>query len=220
MKRKILIPKRSDKTSTAGITLIALVVTIVVLLILAGITISYIIGDNNIFQKASDAKLKTEIAQWKERLELAKNPVIVDGLGSIDPDKYFEYIEKQGIIEDKELDVLDKEDGTYEVTTKPGHIFEIQLVPSKENPKDIEVEYIGEAWKLLPQIKSIVVTSKSSNSIAVEVTVSRLNDGKLSYYYKKESETEYHELVDKIKVTDLTAIYAGLEQNQIYNIPF
>jgi len=92
MKRKILIPKRSDKTSTAGITLVALVVTIVVLLILAGITIMYVMGDNSIFQKASDAKFKTEIGQWQERLELAKNPVIVDGLGSIDPDKYFEYM--------------------------------------------------------------------------------------------------------------------------------
>ena len=42
-----------------GITLIALVVTIVVLLILAGITINYVMGDNSIFQKAVTAKEKT-----------------------------------------------------------------------------------------------------------------------------------------------------------------
>lgn len=41
----------------SGITLIALVVTIVVLLILAGITITYVLGDGSIFGKASDAKL-------------------------------------------------------------------------------------------------------------------------------------------------------------------
>ena len=43
-----------------GITLIALVVTIVVLLILAGITINYVMGDNSIFQKAVAAKEKTQ----------------------------------------------------------------------------------------------------------------------------------------------------------------
>ena len=43
-----------------GITMVALVVTIVVLFILAGITITYVIGDNSIFKKAQEAKNKTE----------------------------------------------------------------------------------------------------------------------------------------------------------------
>ena len=42
-----------------GITLVALVVTIVVLLILAGITLTYLMGDNNIIKKAQDAKNRT-----------------------------------------------------------------------------------------------------------------------------------------------------------------
>ena len=37
-----------DKASTFGITLVALVITIVILLILAGITIMYTVGDNGI----------------------------------------------------------------------------------------------------------------------------------------------------------------------------
>ena len=45
-----------------GITLVALVVTIVVLLILAGITIMYVMGDNSIFKKAENAKNKTDQA--------------------------------------------------------------------------------------------------------------------------------------------------------------
>lgn len=43
-----------------GITLIALVITIIVLLILAGISISMLAGDNGILQKVTDAKEKTE----------------------------------------------------------------------------------------------------------------------------------------------------------------
>lgn len=49
------------KTSNfSGITLIALVITVIVLLILAGISISMLSGDNGILQRATDAKIKTE----------------------------------------------------------------------------------------------------------------------------------------------------------------
>ncbi len=50
-----------------GITLVALVVTIVVLLILAGITIMYTMGDNSIFKKAQEAKDKTNQAIKNEQ---------------------------------------------------------------------------------------------------------------------------------------------------------
>lgn len=48
------------RKSNKGITLIALVITVIVLLILAGISISMLAGDNSILQKATDAKTKTE----------------------------------------------------------------------------------------------------------------------------------------------------------------
>ena len=47
------------KKSNQGITLVALVVTIVVLLILAGVSISLVIGQNGIITKAQEAKEKT-----------------------------------------------------------------------------------------------------------------------------------------------------------------
>ena len=49
--------------SSRGITLIALVVTIIVLLILAGISISMLSGDNSILTKAEEAATLTEIAR-------------------------------------------------------------------------------------------------------------------------------------------------------------
>ena len=48
-----------------GITLIALVVTIIVLLILAGITISLVFGSNGVIQKAQDSKEQTEIGEMR-----------------------------------------------------------------------------------------------------------------------------------------------------------
>lgn len=48
-----------NQKNERGITLVALVVTIVVLLILAGITIMYVMSDNGIFGKAQTAKTNT-----------------------------------------------------------------------------------------------------------------------------------------------------------------
>lgn len=48
------------KNQTKGITLVALVVTIVVLLILAGISVNYAIGQNGIITKAKQAKEGSE----------------------------------------------------------------------------------------------------------------------------------------------------------------
>ena len=53
-----------------GITLIALVITIIVLLILAGVSISMLTGDNGILTQAKLAKEKTEEAQRKEEQQL------------------------------------------------------------------------------------------------------------------------------------------------------
>ena len=52
-----------------GITLVALVVTIVVLLILAGVSINSVLGENGIIIKAKEAAEKTAAAQEKEMIE-------------------------------------------------------------------------------------------------------------------------------------------------------
>lgn len=56
-----------------GITLVALVVTIVVLLILAGITTMYIMGDNSIFKNAQGAKTETRVAAIEEEVNIWKS---------------------------------------------------------------------------------------------------------------------------------------------------
>ena len=55
-----------------GITLIALVVTIIVLLILAGISIAMLTGQNGILNRAAEAKEKTEAAQKDEEKTLQR----------------------------------------------------------------------------------------------------------------------------------------------------
>ena len=52
-----------------GITLIALVVTIIILIILAGISISMLTSQNGILTRTIEAKEKTELANEKEVIE-------------------------------------------------------------------------------------------------------------------------------------------------------
>jgi surface protein len=54
-----------------GITLIALVITIIVLLILAGVTIATLTGDNGLLTKAGNAKNANENANLEEKIKLA-----------------------------------------------------------------------------------------------------------------------------------------------------
>ena len=66
-----------------GITLIALVVTIIVLLILAGISISMLTGQNGIFNRASEAKDKNGTAQNGDLVKLSAMDALSQGLGTI-----------------------------------------------------------------------------------------------------------------------------------------
>ncbi len=58
------------RTKQNGITLIALVITIVVLLILAAVSIATLTGENGILTQANSAKEQTEIASVKEQAQL------------------------------------------------------------------------------------------------------------------------------------------------------
>ena len=62
----------NEKENNRGITLIALVITIIILLILAGVTLATLTGDNGIITKAKEAELSTELSKYKEELELYK----------------------------------------------------------------------------------------------------------------------------------------------------
>ena len=54
-----------------GITLIALVVTIVIILILSGITVGMVTNDNGILKETKNAKVQTEIENEKSIVERA-----------------------------------------------------------------------------------------------------------------------------------------------------
>ena len=99
-----------------GITLIALVVTIIVLLILAGISIQMIAGEGGILQNAKEARDRTKEANAKEMVEMIAMESLDDN-GNLDVEKFKQKIEASGgsIVDETDTDITVEMDG-YEVT--------------------------------------------------------------------------------------------------------
>lgn len=77
-----------------GITLIALVITIIVLLILAGVSLSLVLGNNGIIQKSQRATTETRIAEEKEKIEVAVAAAGAKGINSITTENLNEELRK------------------------------------------------------------------------------------------------------------------------------
>ena len=90
-----------------GITLIALVVTIVVLLILAAVSISMLGGENGIITQAQNATVKNDNGTVSEALRLKLSEYILDNEGKNEEDK-LGLLKKDGIINDESIINVEK----------------------------------------------------------------------------------------------------------------
>ena len=120
-----------------GITIIALIITIVVLLILAGVTIDLVVGNDNLFDKARSTQKIQTVAGIKEALELEKVDIQVESK-TVDLDNYLEQISTGK----KNYDLSSKEkidEKNAEIIINDEHKF---LLKDKENG-DVEIIYEG-----------------------------------------------------------------------------
>ena len=80
-----------------GITLIALVVTIVILIILGGISISMLTGQNGILKKSQQAKEKTEISNELENVKLTTFSALTQNGTLIEKEEFQNILSQQKI---------------------------------------------------------------------------------------------------------------------------
>lgn len=64
-----------------GITLVALIITIIVMLILAGVSISLVVGENGVLTQANEADVKTRKGAAKQAVELAFADLVMQYYG-------------------------------------------------------------------------------------------------------------------------------------------
>ncbi len=112
-----------------GITLIALVVTIIVLLILAGITITTVLGEDGIIAKAQLAAFATEMQEIKQNVDMKKvqdlTSVLVDGVST-------ELFSNQFNTNSGDYEILD--------TLKKEILYVREGMPEDKSPNDYDVE--------------------------------------------------------------------------------
>ena len=200
-----------------ALTLVALVITIIIMLILATLSIQAL-TNTGLFESANKAKLETKRGQISETLglktmlEQSNNPggtaeeIITATRNNVIQNKNeLEKIGKDVNIED----ISTEEDGekvdVYFYVVVDKDVYKVDMSGSK---------FIGELGKLLPTIKIKNLTN-TTNSITVEVTTKRNEGGKLEYYVKSEDEEEY-KLIETS--TEEKYTYGGLEQGKKYNV--
>lgn len=175
------------KKDVKGITLIALVITIIVLLILAAVSIAMLTGENGLLQKATKAKEENKLAQAKEQINLMLQEYRIErDTGS---NKSFENFlqEKKN---DKKIDDYEKNENYNENSTKlwdielDGYFFTVDedslkillYATTKVRPK-ASFEMITNGYVLEGNIVQFKITIELPEELKDAVTSVNLPDG-------------------------------------------
>ena len=150
-----------------GITLIALVVTIIVLIILASISIGTLTGKNGIIGQSKDAKEQTEIAEEKEVVSLAATKAAgVDRYGNVTKDNL-----------EKELDELAGEGKTTVTGNGP---FTVTFIESERKyAVETDGEILDEEEIAETEKKSLkfLVNSGDTGLVILPISLSEFRNG-------------------------------------------
>ncbi len=199
-----------------GITLISLVVTIIVMIILAGISIALVFGERGIITKAKEQKVIQTKAEILEQLELQKTNVLDYDTLHTDLWKYIEHIQKD-LGGHKVTEVIKIDDANAEIVIDGKYIYKVAQI---ENNVVINVE--GYIEELDPQIDSFIVKSKTTNKIEVEAKVRRAEEYEFwilkNGNWEKERGKETTGKIDSNAPKTRTHKYENLTQGEKYQL--
>ena len=219
MKNKL---KEQLKTNK-GITLIALVITIIVLLILAGVTIATLTGDNGILTKAQNAKEKNAQKTVEEQINLAVQASRINEGLVIDKDILEQELTNNGIeitkSENDELPWTVKKDGYVYTISENGEVKEkeglvitagdIEILKGATEEKKVRAQILsGETGTIKwESTGNITLSEAGENEVTVKVN-SNANAGETATVTAKVEGKTYQDSINvKIvaKVTGVTA---------------
>ena len=161
--------KNNQLRESKGITLIALVITIIVLLILAGVTIAALSGPNGILSNADKAKEQTAESGAREKINIAVSGSY-DTTGRFDSEKFKEEIQNMG------GSIVAEDDSTITV-----EMDGYEAVVNKETGEIISIEKSG---GVRPQLEGKIYQTDGSeveegqtyDELQIKVTVTNVSD--------------------------------------------
>ena len=219
MKNKL---KEQLKTNK-GITLIALVITIIVLLILAGVTIATLTGDNGILTKAQNAKEKNAQKTVEEQINLAVQASRINEGLVIDKDILEQELTNNGIeitkSENDELPWTVKKDGYVYTISENGEIKEkegiaittgdIEILKGSTKGKKVSAQILsGETGTIKwEHTGNITLSATEGNEITVNVN-SNANAGDTATITARIDGKTYQDSINVKIVTQVTSVTA------------
>ena len=214
--------KKNNKFSSkflnkkSGITMVALVVTIVVLLILASISIQGITR-TGIFRAAEDTKLEHKRASIATTLQTKLKINQTEQIRGTDEEIIRETYEdvKNDLEEIKKAggkDIEVSEVTSEEKDGKTEWFFEVKVDGDVYKVGLDGSDYLGKEDELSPVIQ-IKVVKTTTNTIAVTATTRRNEGGKIEYYIKEKGSTNFN-LVETTDQNEFT--YTKLKQDTTF----
>ena len=206
---------KEKKKNARGITLIALVISIIVLLILAGVTIGSLTGENGILTRAKEAKQKTIKANELEKIQISVLSATIDKTGDIDTTTLRSELTKAGITIKTEGDNL-----PWEVTSE-NYAFTINedltideitgIIVSKKEVKLIEGQTEKITATLTEGINGKITWETSNANVATVVngTITATGTSGEATITAKVEGTEYEAKCKVIIIQKVTEIIAS-----------
>ena len=206
-----------------GITLIALVITIIVLLILAGVTIATLTGDNGILTKAQNAKEKNAQKTVEEQINLAVQASKINEGLVIDKDILEQELTNNGIeiikSENDELPWTVKKDGYVYTISENGEVKEKEGIAITTGDTEI-LKGSTEGKKVSAQILSgetgtikwehtgnITLSETGENEVTVNVN-SNANAGDIATITARIDGKTYQDSINVKIVAQVTSVTA------------
>ena len=172
--------KEELKYGKKGITLISLVVTIIVLLILAGITINMLFGENGLLNRATDATEEYSKAEAKEKVELLLSEYVIDKATG-ENDNFANFLRKN-----LQVGVSENDDNTYSFM-----LGEWQVVTDENKVISIE-KFKLDVDKTYPNVASMRADTELTDGQLVQTE---------SYWDKQYGGSAYYDIVSSTSLT-------------------
>lgn len=188
------------RNANKGITLIALIITIVVLIILAGVTINLVVGDNGIITKSKEAKQRTQIASEKEKIELEIIDIYVkkveQGLGKVTVDNVIDKLIEKGMTTEENSTRPNPGEITGNVTLESGNNYQLT-----EEKNTVRVDWNGTKENIVPILEVIPDTKGNTKKVILTIKARENINGIKELYKDSEKIKSYEQGIKEISET-------------------
>lgn len=204
--------RKNQEKYAKGVTLIALVVTVIILLILAGISIYMATKDNGLIENTNDAKVKTEISAYREELEV----IHIDELSKLKNyetqtflERYAEAVKKDAMFKNAQEVSIDETNEIVIVVTEEGYRFEISAdsvtyVGGEEGTPDIDISDVTIGISVQP-------TSWTNGKVTVKITS---NVSSVTKQYSLDQGKTWENYTNPIEIDDNGTVVQAKAMNQ------